>query len=176
MFWSKLKTAADVAASIVKAGRVLIWTELVAGHAVLRYKNSAGDVATVGLCIISDPIASLPVYDATWGYCRYLDNVFPEISFVGRVHNLTRIRMEIVSIDPGITGNIVLVPIIDGTEGTPLVVAVKAAASEVVLNLPINAGTLSLRRDMSNPADTLQDDGAVTAVVRYIVFEVQYDA
>ena len=138
--------------------------------------GTPGNGTLTGLGIIADPIASLPIYDETWGYCRYLDTTFPSIQFIGRVHNLKHIRMEVVSIASGVAGNIVLIPSVDGVDRNAVIVAVGATAAEVVLDIEVGAGTLILKRNTSNPADTLQDGGAVTAVVRDIIFEVQYDA
>jgi len=122
--------------------------------------------------IITDPITSLPVYDETWGYCRYLDDIFPEIAFIGCVTGLRKIRLKIVSINADVTGDIVLVPVVDGEVRDPVVVSVGAEPSFVTFDCSIDSGTLVLRRDSSDSRDTLQDGGTVTAVVLDITFRI----
>ena len=81
-----------------------------------------------------------------------------------------------VSIDSGVTGNIVLVPIVNGSElsGTSFVVAVGAAPAVAEFALEVASGTLALRRDTDDERDTLKDaEGSVTAVVLSVILEVQ---
>ena len=130
--------------------------------------------------IIADPVTEMAVADETWGDCRYLDATFRKLSFRGRVRNLRRVSLEMVSIDSGVTGNIVLVPIVNGSElsGTSFVVAVGAAPAVAEFALEVASGTLALRRDTDDERDTLKDSGntPVTAVVLSVILEVQYDA
>lgn len=133
-----------------------------------------------GPAVIADPVTEMAVADETWGDCRYLDAAFRQLSFRGRVRSLRRVSLEMVSIDSGVTGNIVLVPIVNGSElsGTSFVVAVGAAPSVAEFALEVASGTLALRRDADDERDTLKDSGntPVTAVVLSIILEVQYDA
>ena len=133
-----------------------------------------------GPAIIADPVTEMAVADETWGDCRYLDAAFRQLSFRGRVRSLRRVSLEMVSIDPGVTGNIVLVPIVNGTElsGTSFIVAVGAAPAVAEFALEVASGTLALRRDTDDERDTLKDSGntPVTAVVLSVILEVQYDA
>lgn len=130
--------------------------------------------------IIADPVTEMAVADETWGDCRYLDAAFRQLSFRGRVRSLRRVSLETVSIDPGVTGNIVLVPVVNGSElsGTSFVVAVGAAPAVAEFALEVASGTLALRRDTDDERDTLKDSGntPVTAVVLSVILEVQYDA
>ena len=130
--------------------------------------------------IIADPVTEMAVADETWGDCRYLDAAFRQLSFRGRVRSLRRVSLETVSIDSGVTGNIVLVPIVNGSElsGTSFVVAVGAAPAVAEFALEVASGTLALRRDTDDERDTLKDSGntPVTAVVLSVILEVQYDA
>lgn len=130
--------------------------------------------------IIADPVTEMAVADETWGDCRYLDEAFRQLSFRGRVRNLRRVSLEMVSIDSGVTGNIVLVPIVNGSElpDTSFVVAVGAAPAVAEFALEVASGTLALRRDIDDARDTLKDSGntPVTAVVLSVILEVQYDA
>ena len=132
-----------------------------------------------GPAVIADPVTEMAVADETWGDCRYLDAAFRQLSFRGRVRSLRRVSLEMVSIDSGVTGNIVLVPIVNGSElsGTSFVVAVGAAPAVAEFALEVASGTLALRRDTDDERDTLKDaEGSVTAVVLSVILEVQYDA
>lgn len=133
----------------------------------------SGQTVTVetggGPALIANPIADVPVIDATWGYCRYLDATFTRIAFVGRVRNLRRVRMEVVSANPAIIGTVVLVPVVNGVDGGPVTIDVGATPAEVVFDLSMT-GTLALRRT----GGTLADGGMVTCIVLDIVFEVDY--
>ena len=133
-----------------------------------------------GPAVIADPVTEMAVADETWGDCRYLDAAFRQLSFRGRVRSLRRVSLETVSIDSGVTGNIVLVPVVNGSElsGTSFVVAVGAAPAVAEFALEVASGTLALRRDTDDERDTLKDSGntPVTAVVLSVILEVQYDA
>lgn len=133
-----------------------------------------------GPAVIADPVTEMAVADETWGDCRYLDTTFRQLSFRGRVRSLRRVSLETVSIDSGVTGNIVLVPIVNGSElpDTSFVVAVGAVPAVAEFALEVASGTLALRRDTDDERDTLKDSGntPVTAVVLSVILEVQYDA
>ena len=133
-----------------------------------------------GPAVIADPVTEMAVADETWGDCRYLDAAFRQLSFRGRVRSLRRVSLETVSIDSGVTGNIVLVPIVNGSElsDTSFIVAVGAAPAVAEFALEVASGTLALRRDTDDERDTLKDSGntPVTAVVLSVILEVQYDA
>lgn len=142
------------------------------------WSNWAGPVRAK--TIIADPVTEMAVADETWGDCRYLDATFRKLSFRGRVRNLRRVSLEIVSTNSGVTGNIVLVPIVNGSvlSDTSFVVAVGAEPSVSEFVLEVASGTLALRRDTDDERDTLKDSGntPVTAVVLSVILEVQYDA
>ena len=132
-----------------------------------------------GPAVIADPVTEMAVADETWGDCRYLDAAFRQLSFRGRVRSLRRVSLETVSIDSGVTGNIVLVPIVNGSElsDTSFIVAVGAEPAVAEFALEVASGTLALRRDTDDERDTLKDaEGSVTAVVLSVILEVQYDA
>ena len=137
----------------------------------------AGGGSFAGLLPIADPVTEMAVADETWGDCRYLDAAFRLLSFRGRVRSLRRVSLETVSIDSGVTGNIVLVPVVNGSElsGTSFVVAVGAVPAVAEFALEVASGTLALRRDADDERDTLKDSGntPVTAVVLSVILEVQ---
>lgn len=124
---------------------------------------------------IADPVIALPVADEVWGDCRYLDAAFRQLSFRGRVRGLRRVRLELVSINAAVAGNIVLVPIINGVESEALVLPVGAEPTDTTFGLEVASGRLILRRDTSDERDTLRDSsGAITAVILSVILEVQY--
>ena len=149
-------------------------------EAGVRALISSMQTGPMGPTVIADPVTEMAVADETWGDCRYLDAAFRQLSFRGRVRSLRRVSLETVSIDSGVTGNIVLVPIVNGSElpDTSFVVAVGAAPAVAEFALEVASGTLALRRDTDDERDTLKDSGntPVTAVVLSVILEVQYDA
>lgn len=158
----------DSEGNLIRTENNALWLPEVAGP--------PGPEGPAGATIIADPMTEMAVADETWGDCRYLDATFRQLSFRGRVRNLRRVSLETVSVDPGVTGNIVLVPVVNGTElsGTSFVVAVGAAPSVAEFALEVASGTLALRRDTNDERDTLKDaEGSVTAVVLSVILEVQ---
>lgn len=161
----------DSEGNLIRTENNALWLPEVAGP--------PGPEGPAGATIIADPVTEMAVADETWGDCRYLDATFRQLSFRGRVRNLRRVSLETVSVDPGVTGNIVLVPVVNGTElsGTSFIVAVGAAPAVAEFALEVASGTLALRRDTNDERDTLKDaEGSVTAVVLSVILEVQYDA
>ena len=146
-------------------------------EAGVRALISSMQTGPMGPTIIADPVTEMAVADETWGDCRYLDTAFRQLSFRGRVRSLRRVSLETVSIDSGVTGNIVLVPVVNGSElsGTSFVVAVGAVPAVAEFALEVASGTLALRRDADDERDTLKDSGntPVTAVVLSVILEVQ---
>lgn len=161
----------DSEGNLIRTENNALWLPEVAGPPGLQ--------GPAGATIIADPVTEMAVADETWGDCRYLDAAFRQLSFRGRVRSLRRVSLETVSIDSGVTGNIVLVPIVNGSElpDTSFVVAVGAAPAVAEFALEVASGTLALRRDTDDERDTLKDaEGSVTAVVLSVILEVQYDA
>ena len=161
----------DSEGNLIRTENNALWLPEVAGP--------TGPQGPAGATIIADPVTEMAVADETWGDCRYLDTAFRQLSFRGRVRSLRRVSLETVSIDSGVTGNIVLVPVVNGSElsGTSFVVAVGAVPSVTTFALEVASGTLALRRDTDDERDTLKDaEGSVTAVVLSVILEVQYDA
>lgn len=158
----------DSEGNLIRTENNALWLPEVAGP--------PGPEGPAGATIIADPVTEMAVADETWGDCRYLDATFRQLSFRGRVRNLRRVSLETVSVDPGVTGNIVLVPVVNGTElsGTSFIVAVGAAPAVAEFALEVASGTLALRRDTNDERDTLKDaEGSVTAVVLSVILEVQ---
>lgn len=119
-----------------------------------------------------DPVTELPVVDATFGRCRYLGIPNAQLTFADPVWQLKSVKMLIRSIADDVTGNIVIVPVVDGVEKPELSVVVPVGATWATVEIPlaIETGELILKRDVDDERDTLKDaEGvAVTAVIRSI--------
>ena len=135
-----------------------------AGSWILKPRGGKGATGDVVICC---PPASVTESDGTERYCR-LDATTPTIELFDRVRNISKVRMVLKSANPEITGNIVLVPAVDGTEKTAVTLAVGTTAQEAEISFsePVS-GLLSFRRDYEDDADTLQDTEPVTAKVLY---------
>ncbi len=118
-----------------------------------------------GLFPNRDPAAELPVWDAEFGICHYLDATFPRVSFAWPVHRLRKITTLIRSANPAITGNIVLTPLVDGEARPSVSIAVDANWTEATIPLTVETGEVALRRDAGG---TLSDGGMVTAILRCV--------
>ncbi len=115
------------------------------------------------------PVANYLVNDATYGAVYYLDSTIPSIVFAERVLNLKKIRLRLVSANPAVTGNIVIVPAVDGVDQTPVTLAVGAtAATREIEFATAVAGRFSLRRDYAAAADTLDNVTAIVTVIRIL--------
>lgn len=71
MIWTKIKAAADAAASVVKSGCLLMWPQDDDGVISLKYKDSAGNIGTIAGGA-TDPISDhISIVNGFW----YLDGV-----------------------------------------------------------------------------------------------------
>jgi len=115
------------------------------------------------------PVANYLVYDATYGAVYYLDSTIPSIKFVDRVSGLKKVRMEMVSANPAVTGNVVIVPSVDSADLTPITIEVTSSITlnEFELSSAVR-GRFSLRRDYAAAADTLDDVTAIVTVLRIL--------
>ena len=115
------------------------------------------------------PVANYLVNDATYGAVYYLDSLIPSIVFAERVLNLKKVRLRMVSANPAVTGNIVIVPAVDGVDQAPVTLAVGSAASTVDVEVSAAVtGRFSLRRDYAAAADTLDDVTAIVTALRIL--------
>lgn len=115
------------------------------------------------------PVANYLVNDATYGAVYYLDSTIPSIVFAERVLNLKKVRLRLVSANPAVTGNIVIVPAVDGVDQEPVTLAVGATAETREFEFPSPVtGRFSLRRDFAAAADTLDAVTAIVTVLRIL--------
>lgn len=122
--------------------------------------------------IISDPVTNIPVWDDTYGACQYLDETFTRIYFAKNINDVRRVRLQLVSANPAVTGDIVLIPVVNEVPGEPVVLAVGKTLAKVSFALEFDFGRLELRRDTTDSRDTLRDGDVVTAIVTDAAFEV----
>lgn len=125
-----------------------------------------GESGAPTVAIIADPAVEFTVLNATYGRCVQLDATTPVMSFAAPVWGVEKVRLRVITANPTITGNVVLVPVVDGVDGDALTVAVggTAAPVEVKFSTPVT-GTLALRRDCEDSRDTLQDGEPVAVLV-----------
>lgn len=140
-------------------------------HTIFFYKGGMQKEFSHNYSIIDNMPVELTFIDETYGRVCYLDSTIPLMTFFNNILNLREIQLYLVSANPEITGNIVLVPIIDGIEQEQIIVPVNSTPT--IQKIPFNAtGKLSIKRDYDNELDTLKDGDPITAIVintRFIV-------
>ena len=150
-------TSSTVVTSSVESAHIAVFNE----QTEINGESGAPTVA-----IIADPAVEFTVLNATYGRCVQLDATTPVMSFAAPVWGVSKIRLRVVTANQGITGNVVLVPVVDGEDGDAVTVAVggTAAPVEVKFSTPVS-GTLALRRNCEDSRDTLQDGEPVAVLV-----------
>lgn len=111
-----------------------------------------------------NPIARIPVLDATLGICHYFDSTFPEISFAYPVWKLREIRALVRSINPAVTGTVDIDLRVDGVSVDRATINVGADWGAVTIPLVAETGSIRLVRT----GGTLDDGGWITAAFRGI--------
>ena len=117
-----------------------------------------------GLYPDRNPVAQIPVLDATLGVCHYLDATFTEIDLSYPVWHLVEIRALACSVDPAITGTVEITPYVDGVAQNPVTINVGATWAAVTIPLAVETGSIRLVRT----GGTLADGSWVTAAFRGI--------
>lgn len=135
-----------------------------------------GESGAPTVAIIADPAVEFTVLNATYGRCVQLDATTPVMSFAAPVWGVEKVRLRVITANPEITGNVVLVPVVDGVDGDALTVAVggTAAPVEVKFSTPVT-GTLALRRDCEDSRDTLQDVEPVAVLVLNVEMVIRHE-
>jgi|GEM_PF-5179408 len=116
-----------------------------------------------------NPAAQVPVKDAALGVCHYLDSTFTIISLAYPVWKLREIRALVRSVNPAITGTVVITPEVDGVARDAVTIDVGATWAEIVIPLVVETGSVVLRRT----GGTLADGSWVTAAFRGITAMVE---
>ena len=123
-----------------------------------------GGVTLAGLYPDRNPVAQVPVLDATLGVCHYLDATFTEIAFAYPVWHLVEIRALVRSVNAAITGTVEITPYIDDVAQDAVAIEVGATWAAVVIPLEVETGSIRLVRT----GGTLADGDWVTAAFRGI--------
>lgn len=160
-------TSSTVVTSSVESAHIAVFNE----QTEINGESGAPTVA-----IIADPAVEFTVLNATYGRCVQLDATTPVMSFAAPVWGVEKVRLRVITANPEITGNVVLVPVVDGVDGDALTVAVggTAAPVEVKFSTPVT-GTLALRRDCEDSRDTLQDVEPVAVLVLNVEMVIRHE-
>lgn len=113
-----------------------------------------------------DNPAEFTVLNEIYGRCVQLDATTPAVHFANSVWGISSIRFRAVSANPDVTGNAVLIAIVDGVEREPVTVAVGATPGTIEIPLdPAATGQFAIKRDVSSENDTLQDGEPVSLLL-----------
>ncbi len=145
-------------------------------------KAKVGSLADVALSgsysdLINKPLDRETVPMSITGYAAEgypvarMDDVYDSIEIYKNAVGLAVVEMNVRSADNTITGDIVLIPVVNGVDGDPVTIAVTASWAKVSFALAIPAGTLAFRRDHANASDTLKDGASVVTAQ---VIEIAY--
>lgn len=142
-----------------------------AGKAEAKHRHAAADID--GLADLPDNrqqpaslITELKTNTPEWGAVNRLDPLFPQLRIAERAWRIAELRLVLVSSDPAVSGNIMLVPAVNGVERATVAAPVGPEPAEFSIPLDVPDGQVSLRRDYEAPEDTLRGSSApVTAYV-----------
>ena len=119
-----------------------------------------------GPAIVADPAVEFTFINETYGRCVQLDSATPTMNFAAPVWDVKKIRLRVVSANPDVTGEIILIAKFGNTELDYVGIEVGAtpAMAEITFLDP-QSGPFSLRRDYGSDNDTLKDGEPVTALI-----------
>lgn len=122
--------------------------------------------------VISDPAVEFTLADPVYGRIIALDNITPFMTLSQPVWDLKKVRFRCVSAAENISGNVVLIPIVDGVERPETITLAVDGITEYIF--PENVtGKLQFKRDTASAADTLKDGTSiVTALIVNMELEV----
>lgn len=128
-----------------------------------------------GVSIDRNPMMEFTFLDEKYGRCVYLDDTTPNMVLTDNVYYAKKVRMRIESSNDSFSGNVVIIPVVNGVELEPYVCGTGnwSEISFSSLEGEVATGSLSFRRDTNNELDTLKDGTVITAVVT--VLEVVYE-
>ena len=160
-------TSSTVVTSSVESAHIAVFNE----QTEINGESGAPSVA-----IIADPAVEFTVLNATYGRCVQLDATTPVMSFAAPVWGVEKVRLRVITANSEVTGNVVLVPVVDGEDGDAVTVAVGSTAApvEVKFSTPVS-GTLALRRDYEDFRDTLQDGEPVAVLVLNVEMVIRHE-
>ena len=104
------------------------------------------------------------MFDEYEGRYTRLDDEIATVKTYNGVRRIKKMILSVITGDPLVTGNVVIVPTVAGVAGTAIILPVTATLTEHVLDLTGN-GIVSLTRDHTNELDTLKDGVDVVSVL-----------
>lgn len=142
------------------------------GNWYIPFSGTGGSFTAAAASVDVNPPVEFTQLNQTYGRVSVLDETTPLITLVDFVWNLLEVEFYIVSANADVTGNIVLVPVFDGVDQTPITLAVGSVPAKVSFPLSVAGSKLAFRRAYSNAADTLKDGdltvGAILICQRYL--------
>lgn len=128
-----------------------------------------------GVSIDRNPVMEFTFLDEKYGRCVYLDDTTPNMVLTDNVYYAKKVRMRIESSNDSFSGNVVIVPVVNGEELEPYVCGTGkwSEISFSSLEGGTATGSLSFKRDTNNELDTLKDGTVITAIIT--VLEVIYE-
>lgn len=129
------------------------------------YPRTAAQMITT-YAILQNPAIEFTIWDSTYGRVCALDSVTPYMTFADSVWDVMKIRFSVVSGNSDISGDMALIPIIDGVEGEEIIIPVGGSTAYVTY-IPEEriTGLLQFKRDTTSANDTLKDNGSVVAAL-----------
>lgn len=117
--------------------------------------------------LVSGRIAyAVPLVELYGVPCHYLDGTYTEIRLADFVRNVSTLKFYIRSASESVTGNVVLIPSVNGVPRDAVVIPVTATdAPQVITFDPPATGMITITRDTGDERDTLKDTDPVTAVI-----------
>lgn len=135
-----------------------------------------GQTGADGPSVDRNPMMEFTFLDDKYGRCVYLDDTTPNMVLTDNVYYAKKVRMRIESSNDSFSGNVVIIPVLNGEELESYVCGTGnwSEISFSSLEGGVAAGSLFFMRDTNNELDTLKDDaGIITAIVT--VLEVVYE-
>ncbi len=136
------------------------------------WSNISKPISTTSKLPIFDPSITEVLNDVTYGNHYELDASHTTLTFTSpKLRNVKKVFVELASADLSSSGNIVIVPTVNGVAGSEILVAVTGSFVEISFDLEMS-GQLILTRDTASVNDTL--GAAVSVIVKNIFLEVEY--
>lgn len=108
----------------------------------------------------------LPEFVQEFGNGWRLDSTVNMLTFAMQVYNIQKIVVRAVSVNSSISGNVVIIPVVNDVSQDKVVIPVgtEYAVIDIVFPSPVT-GKLQLRRSYDDPEDTLKDVGTVAMFI-----------
>ena len=101
---------------------------------------------------------------ATYGRVAMLNDVSDVVESNESIRGIKKVYMDIVGASSTISGDVVLIPILNNVEQDPIVINVGTAVSTIAFTLE-GDGILFFKRDHENVLDTLKDEDVISLII-----------